>query len=549
MSVSASTVGRAPQAPSSEAAKTTTRGGLVSPVIVIISISLLVTCGLVWSSAQLLNRNAEATTKHLARSMLANNTQALRSLAVDRAWADTSYRHLVVRFDSRWADRNIGDYLATAHSVSASMVIGADDRTVVAYLGGERGELDAFRYIPDGLRPLVERARKGSVANPEAVAGLTKIDGQVHLVAVSPLSERTPTARSQRPGPRPVLVLAQALNGEFLGKSGRTFALDGLDFVSGSTPRNYFSMTLTGIDGGRLGSLVWRGPRPGDGLLIWLMPSLGSALGAVTYLLYLFFRSTDLVLERQAHLVSSLRRERELRNLKSRFVTMVSHELRTPLATIRSAVDILDRYEERMTAEERRQELGAVRTAVGGLTKMVEDVLALGRFDAAAKSNETRLNLEHFAREIWDETVRALGTSHRLDLSGTAVDRNMVIDEAFLRVVLSNLFQNAIKYSPDSEVVALEIAGEDTDCIITVTDFGRGIPAEEHDKIFEAFHRGTSATSTSGAGLGLAVAKAAAERLGGSVGVESVPGEGSTFELVLPGRLKARPSLRRKEDK
>jgi signal transduction histidine kinase len=278
------------------------------------------------------------------------------------------------------------------------------------------------------------------------------------------------------------------------------------------------------------------------------MPSLASALSAVTYLLFLFFRSTDLILERQAHLVSSLRRERELRNLKSRFVTMVSHELRTPLATIRSAVDLLDRYEERMTAEERRQELGAVRTAVGGLTKMVEDVLALGRFDAAAKSNDTRLNLEHFAREIWDETVRALGAPHRLELGGTAVGRNVVIDEAFLRVVLSNLFQNAIRYSPDSETVTVEIAGEKADCTIRVTDQGRGIPAEEQDKIFEAFHRGTSAASTSGAGLGLAVAKAAAERLGGSLGVESVSGEGSTFELVLPGLLKARPSLRRKED-
>ncbi|MCP5114904.1 MAG: hypothetical protein GY953_29080, partial [bacterium] len=102
MSLSASTVERAAQPPPSEAAKNTTRGGLVSPVIVIISISLLVTCGLVWSSAQLLNRNAEVTTKHLARSMLANNTQALRSLAVDSAWADTSYRHLVARFDRAW---------------------------------------------------------------------------------------------------------------------------------------------------------------------------------------------------------------------------------------------------------------------------------------------------------------------------------------------------------------------------------------------------------------------------------------------------------------
>lgn len=267
----------------------------------------------------------------------------------------------------------------------------------------------------------------------------------------------------------------------------------------------------------------------------------------MTYLLYLFFRSTDLVLERQAHLLSSLRRERELRNLKSRFVTMVSHELRTPMATIRSAVDMLDRYEERLTPEERRRELGAIRTAIGSLTKMVDNVLALGRFDAAAKSNETRVHLETFCRELWDETRRALEAPHRLELDGAAVQKNIMVDETFLRVVLSNLLQNAIKYAPDGERVTVLAEAKSNDCVITVTDYGRGIPVEEQGKIFEAFQRGTSADSTSGTGLGLAVAKAAAERLGGSLGVKSVPGSGSTFELVLPGALRARPSLRRKE--
>ena len=197
--------------------------------------------------------------------------------------------------------------------------------------------------------------------------------------------------------------------------------------------------------------------------------------------------------------------------------------------------------------EERRRELGAIRTAIGGLTKMVDNVLALGRFDAAAKNNETRVNLEPFCRELWDETQRALKAPHRLELKGTAAQRNILVDETFLRVVLSNLLQNAIKYAPDGDRVTVVAETDKTDCIITVTDYGRGIPVDEQETIFEAFQRGASATSTSGTGLGLAVAKAAAERLGGSLGVESVPGSGSTFKLVLPGTLKARPSLRRKE--
>jgi signal transduction histidine kinase len=547
MSASASTVERAGQLPAPEATRTSTRGGLVSPVVIIISISLLVTCGLVWSSAQLLNRNAEATTKHLAKSMLASEMQALRSLAMNSAWSDDSFDNLISGFDQAWADRNLGGYLTLAHGVSASMVVASDDRTVVAYLEGKRAQLDAFRYIPVGLRTLIDNARRGFLHTPGAVVGLTKVGGRVHVVAVSPLtSVSSPWAPADAAGP-PVLVLAQVLDRELLSKSGAAFALEGLGFVSEAAPETHFGINLLGVDGARLGGLAWRGPRPGDGLLLWLMPSLACALGAVTYLLYLFFRSTDLILERQAHLVSSLRRERELRNLKSRFVTMVSHELRTPMATIRSAVDMLDRYEERLTPEDRRRELGAIRTAIGGLTKMVDNVLALGRFDAAAKKNETRLNLEPFCRELWDETQRALEAPHRLELGGTAVQRYILVDETFLRVVLSNLFQNAIKYAPDGDRVTVVAEAEKTDCIITVTDYGRGIPAEEQDTIFEAFQRGTSAASTSGTGLGLAVAKAAAERLGGSLGVESIPGLGATFTLVLPGTLKARPSLRRKE--
>lgn len=547
MSASASTVERAGQLTAPEAARTSSRGGLVSPVIIIISISLLVTCGLVWSSAQLLNRNAEATTQHLARSMLASKMQALRSLAINSAWSDDSFDHLIGAFDRDWADRNLGGYLTRAHGVSASMVVSGDDRTIAAYLKGEQAELDAFQHIPAGLRTLVDNARKGFLRTPDAVVDLTKIDGRVHLVAVSPLTSASSPWGPSEASRRPVLVLTQVLDQELLSRSGAAFALEGLDFVAGAIPENRFGINLTGVDGLRLGALTWRGPRPGDGVLLWLMPSLACALGAVTYLLYLFFRSTDLVLERQAHLMSSLRRERELRNLKSRFVTMVSHELRTPMATIRSAVDMLDRYEERLTPEERRRELGTIRTAIGGLTKMVDNVLALGRFDAAAKKNETRLNLESFCRELWDETQRALKAPHRLELGGTAIHRNILVDETFLRVVLSNLLQNAIKYAPEGDRVTLVAEADNTDCIITVTDYGRGIPAEEQATIFEAFQRGTTAGSTSGTGLGLAVAKAAAERLGGNLGVESVPGSGSSFKLVLPGTLKARPSLRRKE--
>ena len=127
-------------------------------------------------------------------------------------------------------------------------------------------------------------------------------------------------------------------------------------------------------------------------------------------------------------------------------------------------------------------------------------------------------------------------------LTGQAVNKFGYTDETFLRATLSNLFQNAIKYSPGCTQVAVEITGKRDDCKIKVTDFGSGIPLDERDAVFDAFHRGSNAASTSGTGLGLAVAKTAIERLGGQIRIVGEPGKGTTFELNLPGLLKARPS-------
>ncbi len=549
MSAASGTVERAGPLASPESAKPSTRGGLVAPVILIILLSVLTAMVLVLTSARALNQNTRGASQNLANSMLAGKAKALRVLAMHHARSEDAARHLSAELDEVWADRNIGGRLAEAYGLAASMVIGADDRTVIAFVKGQWTELDAFAYIPAGLRVLVERARKGPRRQPAAVTGLTRIDGLVHLVAVSPIIPGLSGEVRSPPGARPVLVLAQAFDRRLLQEAGTAFGLEGLEFFPDRPPRRLSAIGLAGVDGGLLGYLAWRDALPGDILLWWLTPSLACALLAITYLLYQFFRSTDLVLERQAYLMTLLRRERELRGLKSRIVSMMSHELRTPLSTIQAAADLLDRYEGRLSFEERRRELGAIRTAVGGLNRMMVDVLALGRSDAdAAQAPGTRLNLHHFCQELWDETVRALGASHKLTLSGPAADRTVVVDETLLRAILSNLFQNAIKYSPRCEEVAVEITGDGGDCRIRVTDYGEGIPAEQCDKVFEAFHRATTSTATSGTGLGLAVAKSAAERMGGSLGVESVPGRGSTFELVLPELLKARSSKRRKEE-
>ena len=216
---------------------------------------------------------------------------------------------------------------------------------------------------------------------------------------------------------------------------------------------------------------------------------------------------------------------------------MVSHELRTPLATIRSAADMLDRYSDRLTAEDRDHEIGAIRTAVTSLTRLLENVMVIGRSDARTAVLDNRdLDLGELTREIWTEVARSTGSTHRLKIATELRDLTIVADQSYLRAILSNLLQNAIKFSPNRNEVVVEIAEQRGNHVIRVTDKGFGIPSDEIASVFEPFRRGSNASTVSGTGLGLAVAKAAAESLGGDLRVKQSSTSGSTFEVSLPSK-------------
>ena len=526
-----------------EESRPSTRSNLVLPVILMMAIGLLSTCGLVWLSAEVLNQKAEFTTKHLANSLISVKTQALRRLAIDYSWWDIAIDNLLVDLDRTWADDNIGSYLTETYEISSSFVVDKQDRTIIGFVDGQESELGHLDVLTRDVQPLIERARRAPPDRPEPTVGLIVVDGLVHLVAASAITPENPVAGQPQAGARPVLVLTRALDTQMLSRAGREFALQGLKYAPTVAAGSTASLLLIGPSGARVGYLTWRDDKPGDDLLWRLLPALGLALLAMTYLLYIFFRSTDLVLERQAFLASSLRRERELRDLKSKFISMISHELRTPLATIRSAADMLDRYSDRLSAKDRAEEIGAIRTAVTSLTRLLENVMVIGRSDSRSGVLDDRsVDLGELTREIWAEVTRSLEASHHLKLVTDLRDLTMVADQSYLRAILSNLIQNAIRYSRQRDDVVVEIGERRGNHVIRVIDHGIGVPAEDLDNIFEPFRRGSNASSVSGTGLGLTVARAAAESLGGTLTLTDSSTAGSTFEVVLPNRSSRRGS-------
>lgn len=249
----------------------------------------------------------------------------------------------------------------------------------------------------------------------------------------------------------------------------------------------------------------------------------------------------------ETELFHALRKERELSQLKTSFVSLVSHEFRTPLQIILSSGEILERYHDRLGQEQRTRQLRAITTSVRRMAHMMNEVLLLGRFDAGRMEFQpATVDLPAFCQRVADDISAA--TDHRCaihldlegDLSGAAGD------EALLGHIFTNLLSNAVKYSPPSQPVHFRLQRQDDDAIFSVQDRGMGIPQADRARLFSAFHRGSNVGQAPGSGLGLVIVRRCTELHQGSLHFESTEGSGTTFEVRIP--LWPKPSTLRSPD-
>jgi PAS domain S-box-containing protein len=227
--------------------------------------------------------------------------------------------------------------------------------------------------------------------------------------------------------------------------------------------------------------------------------------------------------------------ERELGELKSRFVSLVSHEFRTPLGITMSAVELLRNYLDRLPAAKRAELLDDIYSATLRMSDLMEQVLLLGRVEAGkVLFKPVPIDLVSFAGRIIDETLSA--THHRcpVTVTGTRDAAEAIADEALLRPILSNLLTNAIKYSDEGRPVRVGISRTGDEAVFTVTDQGIGIPEADHPRLFEAFHRASNVEHVSGTGLGLLIVRRCVDLHQGRIDFESRLGEGTTFRVHIP---------------
>ena len=236
-----------------------------------------------------------------------------------------------------------------------------------------------------------------------------------------------------------------------------------------------------------------------------------------------------------------------LENVRREFVANVSHELRTPLTSIRALVETLEAgvIDDKETAADF---LARIVAEVERLNGLVEDLLDFARLEAGrAPLQVAKQDIGQTVRRGADRLkpqIERAGLTLTFDIPSGLPD--IAIDSDRIEQVLLNLIHNAIKFTPSPGEIIVSVARQDSDIMITVADTGVGIQPAEQDRLFERFYKSDRARRTDGTGLGLAIAKHIVQLHGGTLWVQSAPGEGAVFAFTLPLRgKKARRRARR----
>jgi len=228
-------------------------------------------------------------------------------------------------------------------------------------------------------------------------------------------------------------------------------------------------------------------------------------------------------------------KERELNELKSKFVSIASHEFRTPLSAVLSSAALINQYKDKGDVEKVGKHVARIKSSVVHLTSILNDLLSLGKLEEGKiEINKERIVVKEFLEEVREELLETLKVGQDIELHCTPEGAEINSDPRILRNMLFNLISNASKYSAQGKKIFLSCDQQNGKVEFHVRDEGIGIPEEDLKHMFERFFRASNAGNVQGTGLGLNIVKRYAELLNGSVLFTSQYGGGSTFSISMP---------------
>ncbi|SOD96925.1 sensor histidine kinase [Spirosoma fluviale] len=236
----------------------------------------------------------------------------------------------------------------------------------------------------------------------------------------------------------------------------------------------------------------------------------------------------------KADLQGALAKEKQLSELKGRFVAMASHEFRTPLTTVLSSASLLEMYEGSQQSDKRQKHIQRIRLAVKQLNSILEEFLSSDKLtEGLVRVRPVLCEVPRLVEEVLVDLADSLKAQQTIQLS-LSCPQPVWVDESLLRKILLNLLSNAIKYSGPGSVIILEGDSKGHLLSLTVSDQGIGISAEDQLRLFERFFRARNATNISGTGLGLHIVGQYVALMNGQIRLESELHQGTRITLSLP---------------
>jgi|TARA_R100000479_G_scaffold51000_3_gene24037 hypothetical protein len=235
----------------------------------------------------------------------------------------------------------------------------------------------------------------------------------------------------------------------------------------------------------------------------------------------------------------SLQKERELNELKTKFLSMVSHEFKTPLSGILTSTTLIGKYTQEDQQDKRDKHLRTIKAKVKYLDNILSDFLSIERLETGKTVYKySTFPLSKVVNEVIYDANMLLKDGQHIEYPQNIDDITLEFDEKILELILTNLINNAIKYSSEGSIIEVEVKASKNTLNIEVTDEGMGIPEKEQKFIFNRYFRAENALLNAGTGIGLNIVKTHLENLGGQISFTSTEGKGSTFAVNLPLKVK-----------
>jgi PAS domain S-box-containing protein len=236
----------------------------------------------------------------------------------------------------------------------------------------------------------------------------------------------------------------------------------------------------------------------------------------------------------------SLQKERELNQLKSRFISTASHEFRTPLATVLSSLNLVERYIEKNDIEKQAKHLSRIKKSINNLTDILNDILSVNKIDEGKiSSNPTNFSLTELIEDLIAELNLITKQGQKIVISPVTITEITVFqDSKLLNHIFSNLLSNAIKFSDINTPITVSIKEKGETIQVAIKDEGIGIPKPDIENLFTRFFRADNAGQIQGTGLGLSIVHQYVSLLNGDVECKSELNKGSDFTVTFPKRFK-----------